>query len=65
MLVLSDEGTPFGVDHKMSAEIIAWKQAYINLNFKAGVILQDITEFFKLRKLAKEDPGNFKSKFEV
>ncbi|KAH6674208.1 hypothetical protein B0J14DRAFT_562341 [Halenospora varia] len=63
--ILSDEGTPFGVDHKMSAEIVAWKQAYINLNFKAGVILQDITEFFKLRKLAKEDPGNFKSKFEV
>ncbi|KAF4618425.1 hypothetical protein G7Y89_g14878 [Cudoniella acicularis] len=63
--ILGEDGQPFRIDHQLSAEIVPYKQAYIDLNFNPALIMQDMTEFFKLRDAPTNDLEEFKRNFQV
>ncbi|RDL37552.1 uncharacterized protein BP5553_04985 [Venustampulla echinocandica] len=59
----AENGAAFGVDHKFSAEIVPFKQAYIYRNFEPGVVFRDITELFALEGHTRAEAENkFKMK---
>ena len=41
---LADRGIPFSFEHRFSAEIVAYKQAFIERNFRPPLCYRDITE---------------------
>lgn len=46
-LACADAGVDFAIDHKFSAEIVAFKQAFIERNFAPPILFRNITELEK------------------
>ena len=44
MTVLPDHGLELEIDHVFSAEIVPFKQAYIENNFPGSIIFRDVVE---------------------
>jgi len=54
-LGLKQKGMKLETIHVFSAEIVAWKQYYIEKNFSPPKLFADITEFIQLHKSKDDD----------
>lgn len=54
-LGLKQKGMKLETIHVFSAEIVAWKQYYIEKNFSPPKLFADITEFIQLHKNKDDD----------
>jgi hypothetical protein len=62
-LGLKQKGMTLETLHTFSAEIVAWKQYYIEKNFSPPKLFADITEFIQLHKTKDDDTQNDRSGF--